>query len=107
MKSLKVKDKIWAQWNGRLYQIAASKKTQRSGNEEEQELSAPFSCKVLKIQAKPGASLKKGDPVIVVEAMKMEYSYQSPKDGVVDKILVKEGEILSAGAKFISWKEKA
>lgn len=107
MKSLKIKDKIWVQAKGRLYWISSQKKSRFASQEEEQELCAPFSCKVLKVHAKSGASLKKGDPVVVVEAMKMEYSYAAPKDCVVEKILVKEGEILSAGAKFLSWKEKA
>lgn len=106
MRTLKVKDKIWIQRDGRIYAISANKKSTRSDQEETQELVAPFSCKVLKILAKPSTSIKKGDLVIVVEAMKMEYSYHSPKDGEIERVLVKEGEILTAGAKFVSWKEK-
>lgn len=106
MRTLKVKDKIWVQSNGRIYAIAANKKSARADQEEMQDLIAPFSCKVLKILAKPSTPIKKGDLVIVVEAMKMEYSYHSPKDGEIEKVLVKEGEILTVGAKFVSWKEK-
>lgn len=106
MKSQRFKDKIWVQWQGRLYGMPVELKKARSSEQEAQELIAPFSCKVLKIHAKPGAELKKGDPVIVVEAMKMEYSYASPKDGVVDSISVKEGEIVTAGTHFIRWKNK-
>lgn len=106
-RSLKVKDKMWVQWNGRLYGVPADLKlAQRSARgEETQELVAPFSCKVLKIFVTPGQSVKKGEPVVVVEAMKMEYSYASPKDGVIAKVLTKEGEILQGGANFIAWKD--
>jgi 3-methylcrotonyl-CoA carboxylase alpha subunit len=104
MKSQRFKDKVWVQWQGRLYGMPVELKKSRGAEQEAQELVAPFSCKVLKIHAKPGSELKKGDPVIVVEAMKMEYSYASPKDGVVDSVAVKEGEIVTAGTHFIRWK---
>lgn len=104
MKSQRFKDKIWVQWQGRLYGVPIELKKSRGAEQEAQELIAPFSCKVLKIHVKPGTELKKGDAVIVVEAMKMEYSYASPKDGVVDSVAVKEGEIVTAGTHFIRWK---
>jgi len=106
-KSIKVRDKLWVQWNGRLYGVAADLKlAQRAARgEETQELVAPFSCKVLKIFVTAGQTIKKGEPVVVVEAMKMEYSYASPKDGVIAKVLAKEGEILQGGANFVAWKE--
>jgi biotin carboxyl carrier protein len=73
--------------------------------DQAQDLVAPFSCKVLKLHVKPGQSLRKGDPVVVVEAMKMEYAYASPKDGTVDKVAVSEGQTVSAGTRFLSWRE--
>ncbi len=74
--------------------------------EEAQELVAPFSCKVLKVLAKSGQSVNKGDCVVVVEAMKMEYSYSSPRNGVIEKVLVREGEIVQSGSPFVTWAEK-
>ena len=107
LRSQKVRDKIWVHWKGRIYDIPADiKKAQRATHgEEEQALVAPFSCKILKIHAKTGQTLRKGDAVIVVEAMKMEYSYSSPRDGVVGRIPVKEGEIVQGGTNFIEWGE--
>ena len=66
---------------------------------------APFSCKVLKIHASAGKEVRAGAPVVVVEAMKMEYSYASPRDGVIAEILVNEGQIVQAGAHFVRWKD--
>lgn len=107
MKSLRSKDKVWVQSNGRLYGIPVElRKNSRGTEAASQELIAPFSCKVLKIHAQAGQALKKGDPVIVVEAMKMEYSYASPKDGVVEAINVKEGEIVAGGTSFVRWGSK-
>lgn len=106
-RSQKIKDKMWVHWKGRLYGVPADLKlAQRAAKgEEAQELIAPFSCKVLKIFVTPGQAIKKGAPVVVVEAMKMEYAYASPKDGTIAKVLAKEGEILQGGSHFVAWKE--
>ena len=82
-RSQKVRDKLWVQWKGRLYGMPADlRKAQaaRSGDEA-RELVAPFSCKVLKLAVLSGQNVKKGDAVVVVEAMKMEYSYTAPATG--------------------------
>jgi 3-methylcrotonyl-CoA carboxylase alpha subunit len=105
MKAQRLKDKIWVQWRGKIYALPLERKKARAAEEEAQELTAPFSCKVLKVHAKAGDQLKKGDPVIVVEAMKMEYTYNSPREGTVDSIPVKEGEIVGAGTRFVRWRE--
>lgn len=106
MKVQRHQDKLWVQWNGRLYGFPAEeRKSSGRGDDAATELAAPFSCKVLKIQVKPGQAVKKGDPVIVVEAMKMEYSYASPKDGVIDAVNVQEGTTVSAGTQFVRWRE--
>lgn len=106
-KVQKVRDRLWVQWNGRIYNIPSDlRKAQAiARGEDAQELVAPFSCKVLKIQVREGQTLKKGDPVVVVEAMKMEYAYASPREGVIEKVLAREGEILQSGSPFVVWKE--
>ena len=106
-RSQKSRDKLWVQWEGRLYGVPADLKKARASahGDDAQELAAPFSCKVLKLHVKPGQDVKKGDPVVVVEAMKMEYSYSSPRDGKIARVLVKEGEILQGGAPFVAWEE--
>lgn len=106
-RAQKVRDRIWVQWRGRLYNIPMDLHKARAAarGEDGQELFAPFSCKVLKIQVKDGQSVKKGDPIVVVEAMKMEYAYTSPKDGIIAKVLAREGEIIQSGAPFVAWKD--
>jgi biotin carboxyl carrier protein len=105
-RSLQIRDKIWVQWNGRLYEMPADLRKAKGDarGDEAQELVAPFPCKVLKLSVASGQAVKKGDLVVVVEAMKMEYSYPSPRDGTVSDVLVKEGEIVPSGAAFVKWK---
>jgi 3-methylcrotonyl-CoA carboxylase alpha subunit len=107
-KSLKVRGTLWVQWKGRLYGVPAdlSRAKAAARGDEAQELIAPFSCKVLKLHVKAGQAVKKGDPVVVVEAMKMEYAYAAPRDGVIAAALVKEGEIVQSGSHFVKWEGK-
>lgn len=105
-RALRVKDKLWIHHNGRLHAIPAEARSARAGGSAAaaDELVAPFPCKILKLHVQDGASVKQGDPVVVVEAMKMEYSYSSPKDGVIEKVEVKEGTVVAQGTHFVRWK---
>ncbi|MFC2112156.1 acetyl-CoA carboxylase biotin carboxyl carrier protein subunit [Bacteroidota bacterium] len=50
---------------------------------------------VLKIQVEEGQKVKKGEQMLILEAMKMKNRILFPKNGTVKKILVKEGEKIS------------
>jgi biotin carboxyl carrier protein len=52
---------------------------------------------VLKVLVKPGDRVKAGEPVVIVESMKMENEIVSPVDGVVGEVLVREGQRIEAG----------
>lgn len=55
------------------------------------EIKAPMPGLVLDLRVNEGDAIKKGDPVLVLEAMKMENIIKSPVDGIVKKINVKKG----------------
>ncbi len=54
--------------------------------------------KVFKIEKKVGDAVKKGDAVVIVEAMKMEIPVVAPQDGTVASIDVAVGDAIEAGA---------
>ncbi len=54
--------------------------------------------KVFKIEASVGQSVKKGDAVVIIEAMKMEIPVVAPEDGTVASIDVAVGDAVEAGA---------
>lgn len=58
---------------------------------------APMQGTIVKVIAIVGQSVKMGDAVVVLEAMKMENQITSEKDGTVSKIHVKAGDIVGAG----------
>lgn len=53
--------------------------------------------KIVRILVEQGAEIKKGDGVIIVEAMKMQNEMKSPKDGIVKEIRFAEGATVNAG----------
>ncbi len=54
--------------------------------------------KLFKIEANVGQAVKKGDAVVIVEAMKMEIPVVAPQDGTVASINVAVGDAVEAGA---------
>lgn len=54
--------------------------------------------KVFKVEASAGQAVKKGDTVIILEAMKMEIPVVAPQDGTVASINVAVGDAVEAGA---------
>jgi biotin carboxyl carrier protein len=61
-------------------------------NQTAKEIKAPMPGLIFDIKVKEGDEVKKGDPVLILEAMKMENILKSPGDGTVKKIKIKKGE---------------
>ena len=53
---------------------------------------------ILKVNVTQGAAVKKGDILVVLEAMKMENEILAPKDGTVAQIVVSKGATVDTGA---------
>lgn len=58
--------------------------------------------KVFKVEVSVGQAVKAGDPVIILEAMKMEIPVVAPQDGTVASIDVAVGDAVEAGATLAS-----
>ncbi|QUC17970.1 uncharacterized protein UV8b_02211 [Ustilaginoidea virens] len=68
-------------------------------------VAAPMPCKVLKNEVAEGQEVKKGAPLVVIESMKMETVIRSPQDGVVKKLVHKEGDICKAGTILVIFED--
>lgn len=62
------------------------------------ELRAPMAGLVLRVDVREGQQLEAGEPVLVLDAMKMENSIRAPHAGVVREIAVNAGESVLTGA---------
>ena len=61
------------------------------------EIKTAMPGKIVRVLVETGAEIKKGDGVIIVEAMKMQNEMKSPKDGIVKEIRFAEGATVNAG----------
>ena len=71
----------------RNIELTGAKKTKKK---EEGNLNSPISGKVVSIKVKDGDKVKKGDVLMIIEAMKMEYLIRAPYSGKVKKVNFKE-----------------
>jgi biotin carboxyl carrier protein len=62
-----------------------------------EEIKAHITGVVFQITARPGDSVAAGDPVIVLESMKMEIPVEAPRAGSVEEIRVQEGQTVQEG----------
>ncbi len=78
-------------------------KAQRGGvdSASDADLVAQFPGKVRKILVSVGDSVVKGQPLILVEAMKMEFSIKAPRDGRVKKLGVQDQQQVAPGTVFV------
>jgi len=78
----------------RNIELTGAKKTKKK---EEGNLNSPISGKVVSIKVKDGDKIKKGDVLMIIEAMKMEYLIRAPYSGKVKKVNFKEKDQIEIG----------
>ena len=66
-------------------------------------LIAPMPATVIAVHVKAGDAVKKGDIVVVLEAMKMELPLRALGEGVVSAVRCREGELVQADATLIEF----
>ena len=76
----------------------AAPKAAPAGGAGSIEVKAGAAGKVFKIEANVGQAVKKGDAVVIIEAMKMEIPVVAPEDGTVASINVAVGDAIESGA---------
>ncbi len=62
---------------------------------------SPMPGNILKINVAQGQSVKEGDTLIVLEAMKMENDVVAPRDGTVAQIVVTNGAVVETGSPLV------
>jgi 3-methylcrotonyl-CoA carboxylase alpha subunit len=70
-------------------------------------LRAPMPGRILAVMVEPGAAVKRGAPLVVMEAMKMEHTVVAPAAGVVDRVLCAVGEQVKEGAELLEFESGA
>ena len=68
--------------------------------------SAPMNGTIVAHLVEKGVLVKKGEPILVMEAMKMEHSIIAPHDGAVEEFFFNPGELVDGGATLLSFSTK-
>ncbi len=66
-----------------------------------EQVRAPMPGTILQVKASQGAAVKKGDILVVLEAMKMENEILAPRDGTVAQVAVSKGSTVETGALLV------
>lgn len=101
---------LWVFHAGHVYQICplATKHTGgASGAGDTQaddgagEIISPMPAKVFRLLVKNGDTVKKEQELVILEAMKMEHALIAPKDGVIEKCSIREGDMVAVGQELM------
>ncbi|MGB1990488.1 MAG: acetyl-CoA carboxylase biotin carboxyl carrier protein subunit, partial [Cycloclasticus pugetii] len=68
---------------------------------------APMPGKLLKVLVANGDAVFEGQPLAIIEAMKMEHTLNAPFDGEIDQVFYSEDDFVEADATLITFKEQA
>ena len=101
----KVGDRWWIHLDGNVvvFDVIEPGASTSSGNEGE--LTAPMPGKVLEVLVPEGAKVSEGQPLMVLEAMKMEHRILADRNGVISSIHYSQGEQVDAGAVLLDLEE--
>ena len=77
--------------------ISDSSKKMKKAGAHAGGIASPMPGKIFKILKEAGSEVKKGEAILILEAMKMEHSIRSDKDGKVKKIFFQIGQLVQGG----------
>jgi biotin carboxyl carrier protein len=96
-------DITWVFHDGAVFEIAAAaaRRTPPRRAHVHSEITAPMPATVVAIKAAPGDEVRKGDILIVLEAMKMELPVRAPADGRVEAVHCRPGDLVQPDVSLI------
>ena len=96
------RDHVHLFWDGVVYTLSE----EREGSPHAQRpdaaaLEAPMPGRVSAVKTAPGRRVRKGEELLVIEAMKMENALRAPRDGTVRAVRVAVGEMVTPGRPLV------
>ncbi|XP_028405687.1 methylcrotonoyl-CoA carboxylase subunit alpha, mitochondrial-like [Dendronephthya gigantea] len=67
---------------------------------------APMTGTIVKVNVENGQTVKEGEVVMIMEAMKMEHVISAPKDGIIEKVFYSEGDTVERNSVLISYQKE-
>jgi biotin carboxyl carrier protein len=96
-------DHVWVTVGGEVFSFTVTHGTRRSRSDsrDHDAFTPPMSATVVRIAVKPGDTVKAGDVLIALEAMKMELPIRAPRDGVVKAIHCSVGDLVQPDVQLL------
>ena len=95
-------NKFWASLDGQsLYGELLQRSASGAEESGDSDLVAQFPGKIKKVFVSEGDQVEKGQSLLQVEAMKMEFTIKAPRDGVVHALAVQPDQQLSPGDRYL------
>lgn len=95
-------DRRWVFLSGTVYELetrpAGRRRRAASGHSS---LSAPMPATVIRVEVSPGTRVRRGDTLVILEAMKMELPIRADADGTVTSVACKPGDLVQPGVALV------
>jgi len=94
---------VWIGWPGRARHFVPERGQGGAGPVRPEEVRAPMTGKVVQVAVAPGSRVEQNQVLVVLEAMKMEYRLAAPRDGVVEAVHCKVGDLVDLGRLLVTF----
>lgn len=89
-------------WDGTVWELEEEREGARAARRQDAgHLEAPMPGRVAAVRVGPGQRVKKGEELLVVEAMKMENALRAPRDGVVAAVHAAVDDVVAPGRALV------
>ncbi len=99
--SVAVGDVRWVFVDGRVFELAEARPLARARSGHHGLLMAPMPATVRRVLVSAGDAVKRGDSLVILEAMKMELPVRASAPGLVRAVCCREGELVQPGVALI------
>ena len=96
-------DVRWVFLNGSIYELEAhgAGRRRRRAASGHSSLSAPMPATVIRVEVSAGGHVRRGDTLVILEAMKMELPIRADTDGTVTNVSCKPGDLVQPGVPLV------
>jgi 3-methylcrotonyl-CoA carboxylase alpha subunit len=96
-------DTRWVFLNGNVYELAVHRESRhrRRAVSGHTSLSAPMPATVVRVEVSPGGHVRRGDTLVILEAMKMELPIRADTDGIVTSVSCQAGDLVQPGVPLV------
>lgn len=96
---------LWISIEGETFEVAMGdvdvRAARRGEHGTEEGLSAPMPATLTKVLVEVGAKVRKGETLVLLEAMKMEMAIKAPRDGIVARVAFRPGDLVQPGSPLV------